>query len=113
MKRLIKANPATRKDHEFDFEKAVKDFKKKHKVDDEMLKNKTTQNPLYRQWSDYMLDNYPIWAMSSPAYILRGWGYICGTGLYGGGVWYPHMPTEMPQSGSGGDMSSGDMGGGE
>lgn len=97
MKRLIKADPVTRKDHEFDLDKAVKDFKKKHKVNDKMLENKTSQNQLYRDWSNYMLENYPIWAMSSPAYILKGWSYVCGAGLFSG-VTTPFMPQTDPDN---------------
>lgn len=79
MKRLInQSNIKTKNDHQFELEKAIQDFKKKYNVTKEDLKDKTTKNPLYQLWKEYMFENYPIWSMSSVAYVLKGWGYLVG-----------------------------------
>lgn len=112
MKRLIKKSEVkTRKDHEFDFQQAIKDFKKEYKLTDKDLKDKTKNNPIYQLWNDYMFDNYPIWSMSSVAYVLRGWNYLVGGGYpyyyIGGNPENQSGESSMPS----GDI--GDMGGGE
>lgn len=112
MKRLMtKAEVKTNKDHEFDFNKVLKDFKKTHKLTEKDLKDKSKDNPVYQLWNDYMFDNYPIWSMSSVAYILRGWSYLVGGG-------YPYYYTGYNAENGNSESSQpsgdiGDMGGGE
>ena len=103
--KLSRLKKVSSKDKDFNLNKAISEFKKERNVKDKDLKNKNQSNPLYREWTDFMWENYPIWSMSSVAYIMRGWSYLVGGYPYGGG--YYTLNNEPQENG---DFSGGDGG---